>query len=356
MNTNTPQFLDFSKFNKKFEVWEDNAGGLHLVTFNSKGQPDFIGTGYEYFPGSLTSRLQEVSKFSEDETFNIFAEYDPTRYPLLDELIKADANKIKIMKAINEIYTDISHREAGHENPDIIADNEGIHKRPSGTDELFITEYELRYFQLMLPLKEGLKWLKEGKKPYNGEDELYVTSQDKIYNEEDAKKAFRDKTTYLETCGGFNGHHYEFFRAAGTYLYTHMASIDGQNADDLFDFIADDSFPENYTFGMGLLNEILELPAADIEKIFANYEYISSQGEQVRLADKNNGIVTDTKYQNDSGSYIQITRCYEYDDDVKKDIRACGTVNDYIRLLKPDPMEYSVDSGTVEPVKVRDER
>ena len=355
MNTNTPQFLDFSKFNKKFEVWEDNAGGLHLVTFNSKGQPDFIGAGYEYFPGSLTSRLQEVSEFSEDETFNIFAEYDPTYYPLLDELIKADANETEIMKAIDEIYTDICYDS---KESDLIADNEGIHKEPNSTKELFITEYELKNFQLTFPLKQGLEWLKQGKTPYNGEDELYMTSQDKMYNEEDAKKAFRDKTIYLDTSGGFDGHHYEFLTVSGTCLCAHPVGINGQDGDDMLDFYPDEntSFPENYTFCLGLLNKILRLPAADIEKIFANYKYFSSQGEQVRLADNNHGIVTDTKYQNDSGSYIQITKCYEYDDDVKKDIRACGTVNDYIRRLKPDPLEYSVDYGTVEPVKVRDER
>lgn len=36
---------------RKFEVIEDNSGGLTLAVFNTEGKVDYIHSGYEYSQG-----------------------------------------------------------------------------------------------------------------------------------------------------------------------------------------------------------------------------------------------------------------------------------------------------------------
>lgn len=47
---------------KKFNVIEDNGGGLTLVTFVENGNIDYLHTGYEYCPGQLQDDLKELER------------------------------------------------------------------------------------------------------------------------------------------------------------------------------------------------------------------------------------------------------------------------------------------------------
>lgn len=46
---------------RKYEVIEDNGGGLTLVVFNNNDQVDYLHTGYEYAsPGTLLDDLKSL--------------------------------------------------------------------------------------------------------------------------------------------------------------------------------------------------------------------------------------------------------------------------------------------------------
>lgn len=45
---------------RKFEVIEDNGGGLILAVFNSEGKVDYIHSGYEYTQGQLQIDLEAL--------------------------------------------------------------------------------------------------------------------------------------------------------------------------------------------------------------------------------------------------------------------------------------------------------
>lgn len=45
---------------KKFEVIEDNGGGLTLAVFNTEGEVDYIHSGYEYTQGQLQNDLEAL--------------------------------------------------------------------------------------------------------------------------------------------------------------------------------------------------------------------------------------------------------------------------------------------------------
>ena len=45
---------------KKYEVLENNAGGLTLVVFGKNGLVEYIHSGYEYVPGSLKRDIQSL--------------------------------------------------------------------------------------------------------------------------------------------------------------------------------------------------------------------------------------------------------------------------------------------------------
>lgn len=46
---------------KKFNVIEDNAGGLTLVVFNNDNEIEYIETDFQYDPGILVSVLEKLS-------------------------------------------------------------------------------------------------------------------------------------------------------------------------------------------------------------------------------------------------------------------------------------------------------
>lgn len=45
---------------RKFEVIEDNGGGLTLVVFSAEGKVDYIHSGYEYVKGHLQNDLEAL--------------------------------------------------------------------------------------------------------------------------------------------------------------------------------------------------------------------------------------------------------------------------------------------------------
>ena len=46
---------------KKYEVIEDNGGGLHLIIFGTDGNVEYLHSGYEYgIPGMLINDLQAL--------------------------------------------------------------------------------------------------------------------------------------------------------------------------------------------------------------------------------------------------------------------------------------------------------
>ncbi|MEG1848663.1 MAG: hypothetical protein RR238_09370 [Lachnospiraceae bacterium] len=45
---------------KKYEVLEDNGGGLHLTVFNKKGNVEYIHSGYEYIKGQLREDIKAL--------------------------------------------------------------------------------------------------------------------------------------------------------------------------------------------------------------------------------------------------------------------------------------------------------
>ena len=47
---------------KKFNVIEDNGGGITLITFDKNENIDYLHTGYEYCPGQLQDDLKELER------------------------------------------------------------------------------------------------------------------------------------------------------------------------------------------------------------------------------------------------------------------------------------------------------
>lgn len=87
---------------KKYEVIEDNGGGLTLVVFNKNGKVDYLHSGYEYGkPGRLICDLEALKNGD-----------DPVK--------EWDGNEDNPQ----EIYDNILSFEYGWE---IVADNDGIY-------------------------------------------------------------------------------------------------------------------------------------------------------------------------------------------------------------------------------------
>lgn len=45
---------------KKYQVIEDNGGGLTLIVYGENGEIEYIHTGYEYYPGQLLNDLEAL--------------------------------------------------------------------------------------------------------------------------------------------------------------------------------------------------------------------------------------------------------------------------------------------------------
>ena len=90
---------------KKFNVIEDNGGGLTLVIFDDSDEVSYLHTGYEYIIGQLTNDLKELANGSDPSTWD-GCEENP-----------------------QEIYDNIISFEYGWK---IIADNNGIYPEDMG--------------------------------------------------------------------------------------------------------------------------------------------------------------------------------------------------------------------------------
>lgn len=91
---------------KKFEVIENNGGGLMLVVFDSEGKVEYLHDGYEGHCGQLTEDLENLR--SED-------------IPIKDW----DGN----VDNPQEYYKDSTSLEYGWE---VVADNDGIYPEKMG--------------------------------------------------------------------------------------------------------------------------------------------------------------------------------------------------------------------------------
>ena len=94
---------------KKFEVYNDNAGGIALFTFDENGNVDFFNNGYEFKKGSLLADLQSLKNgklYFDEKAFDEL--YDVT---------------------LQEMYDDYSNAEV--ESPVLIANSKGIYPHKS---------------------------------------------------------------------------------------------------------------------------------------------------------------------------------------------------------------------------------
>lgn len=91
---------------KRYQVIEDNGGGLTLVVFNESGNVEYIHSGYEYNKGQLQEDLQALNRGSN---------------PAIDW----DGNEDDPQKA----YESLTSYKHGWE---VVADNDGIYPEKMG--------------------------------------------------------------------------------------------------------------------------------------------------------------------------------------------------------------------------------
>lgn len=90
---------------KKFEVIEDNGGGLTLVVFGNNEEVEYIHTGYEYCSGSLIEDLNNLK-----DGANPVEEWDGN------------------MENPQEVYESFLNNEGW----EVVADNDGIYPEKMG--------------------------------------------------------------------------------------------------------------------------------------------------------------------------------------------------------------------------------
>lgn len=91
---------------KKFQVIEDNGGGLTLAVFNESDKVDYLHNGYEYIKGQL---LQDIQALKNGD----------------DPAIDWEGNSENPQKA----YDEMTSYQYGWE---VIADNDGIYPDKMG--------------------------------------------------------------------------------------------------------------------------------------------------------------------------------------------------------------------------------
>ena len=53
---------------KRYEVYENNAGGLALLVYDDAGRVNYIHTGYEFVPGQLQQDLAAIAQGDDPST------------------------------------------------------------------------------------------------------------------------------------------------------------------------------------------------------------------------------------------------------------------------------------------------
>lgn len=76
----------------KWEVWEDNGGGLHLFVFNKKGRVIYADSGYEYDDGlllGLIAMIKDGANPQKDQWESVYYKEDYQAFyeELVGELI-----------------------------------------------------------------------------------------------------------------------------------------------------------------------------------------------------------------------------------------------------------------------------
>ena len=100
---------------RKYEVIEDNGGGLHLAVYDENGESVvYLHSGYEYITGQLTKDLVELKNGAEPEK-----EWDGNCGGL----------DLEFGEDPQALYDNITSYEYGWE---IVADNDGIYPNKMG--------------------------------------------------------------------------------------------------------------------------------------------------------------------------------------------------------------------------------
>lgn len=99
---------------KKFEVIEDNGGGLTLVVFDAEGKVDYIHSGYEYVQGQLKNDLEALRNGDN---------------PVEDWDGNCGGSEWEYGTNPQALYDDITSCEYGWK---IVADNEGVYHEKMG--------------------------------------------------------------------------------------------------------------------------------------------------------------------------------------------------------------------------------
>lgn len=99
---------------RKFEVIEDNGGGLTLAIFNAEGKVDYIHSGYEYIHKQLRDDLEALRNGDN---------------PVEDWDGNCGGMEWEYGTNPQTIYDNITSYEYGWE---VIADNEGIYPEKMG--------------------------------------------------------------------------------------------------------------------------------------------------------------------------------------------------------------------------------
>lgn len=100
---------------RKYEVLEDNGGGLHLAVFSEdEKEVVYFHSGYEYYPGELLESIEAICEGAQPEL-----EWDGN----------CGGYENEYGENPQELYDDITSDEYGCE---VIADNEGIYPEKMG--------------------------------------------------------------------------------------------------------------------------------------------------------------------------------------------------------------------------------
>ena len=103
---------------KKFNVIEDNTGGLTLVIFNNDNKIEYIETDFQYDPGSLVSVLEKLS-YGDD--------LSDSEENLLDNPF--EVSFVENPKRLESWFPEEQYKTGWN----IIADNDGIYPDSMGT-------------------------------------------------------------------------------------------------------------------------------------------------------------------------------------------------------------------------------